>query len=44
MDDPKSVSGFMHWALLGVGGAIFALLVAYVFPTMIPAKSAATRL
>lgn len=44
MDDPKTFSGFTHWALLGFGGAIVALLVAYVFPSIIPAKSAATRL
>jgi hypothetical protein len=44
VDDPKSFSGFSHWALLGFGGAIVALLVAYLFPSFIPAKSAATRL
>jgi hypothetical protein len=44
MDDPKTFSGFTHWAMLGVGGAVIALLVAYLFPTLIPAKSAATRL
>jgi len=44
MDDPKTFSGFTHWAILGFGGAIVALLVAYVFPSIIPAKSAATRL
>lgn len=44
MDDPKSFSGFTHWAFLGIGGAIVALLVAYLFPSIIPAKSAATKL
>jgi membrane-associated phospholipid phosphatase len=34
----------MHWILLGVGGAIVALLVAYLFPSLIPAQSAATKL
>jgi membrane-associated phospholipid phosphatase len=34
----------MHWIMLGVGGSIIALLVAYLFPSLIPAKSAATRL
>jgi hypothetical protein len=44
MDSPSTGSGFMHWAALGLGGAIVALLVAYLFPSIIPAKSAATRL
>ena len=44
MDDPKTGSGAMHWILLGVGGAIVALLVAYLFPSLIPAQSAATKL
>jgi hypothetical protein len=44
MDDPKGLSGFTHWAMLGFGGAIVALLVAYLFPSIIPAKSAATKL
>lgn len=44
LDGPKSFSGFTHWAMIGFGGAIVALLVAYLFPTIIPQKSAATRL
>ena len=44
MDLPSSGSGAMHWILLGLGGAIVALLIAYLFPSLIPAKSAATRL
>ncbi len=44
MDLPGSGTGFFHWAMLGFGGAIVALLVAYLFPSIIPAKSAATRL
>jgi len=44
MDAPNGVTGFLHWAGLGLGGAIIALLVAYLFPSLIPAKSAATRL
>jgi hypothetical protein len=44
LDDPKSGSGFIHWAMLGFGGAIVALLVAFFFPSLIPAKAAATRL
>lgn len=44
MDMPNTGSGFLHWAMLGLGGAIVALLVAYLFPALIPAKSAATRL
>lgn len=44
MDSPNSMSGFLHWAGLGLGGAVIALLVAYLFPSLIPAKSAATRL
>lgn len=44
MDDPKSGSGAMHWILIGFGGAIVALLVAYLFPTVIPANAQATKL
>lgn len=44
MDAPNTGTGFMHWAGIGFGGAIIALLVAYLFPSLIPAKSAATRL
>jgi hypothetical protein len=44
MEEPKSLAGFTHWAMLGFGGAIVALLVAYLFPSIIPAKSAATKL
>jgi hypothetical protein len=44
MDDPRTFSGFTHWAGLGLMGAVIALLVAYLFPSVIPAKSAATRL
>jgi hypothetical protein len=44
MDMPNTGTGFMHWVLLGLGGAIMALTVAYLFPSIIPAKSAATKL
>jgi membrane-associated phospholipid phosphatase len=44
MDMPNTGKGFIHWASLGLGGAIVALLVAYLVPSIIPAKSAATRL
>lgn len=44
MDDPKTFSGFTHWAFLGLGGAIVAFLVAYLFPSIIPQKAAAQKL
>jgi hypothetical protein len=44
MDDPKTGSGIVHWAMLGLGGAIVALLVAYLVPSIIPTQSSATRL
>ncbi len=44
MDMPNTGSGAMHWILLGFGGGIVALLIAYLVPSIIPAKSAATRL
>lgn len=44
MDMPNSGSGFLHWALLGLGASIVALLLAYLFPSIIPAKAAATQL
>jgi len=44
MDVPGSGTGAFHWIILGLSGAVVALLVAYLFPSIIPAKSAATRL
>ena len=44
LGDPKTAGGAFSWALLGVGGSIVALLIAYLFPSVIPGKSAATRL
>lgn len=42
--DPRTGAGIVSWALLGVGGAIMALLLAYLIPSLIPTQSAATRL
>ena len=44
MNAPSEFTGATHWILLGLGGAIVALLVAYLFPSLIPAQSAATKL
>jgi hypothetical protein len=44
VDSPTTGTGAMHWIMLGLGGSIVALLVAYLVPSIIPAKSAATRL
>jgi len=44
MDLPGTGSGAFHWISLGFGAAIVALLIAYLVPSIIPAKSAATRL
>ena len=44
LHDPMTGKGFISWAFLGFGGAILALLVAYIVPGVIPAKAAATRL
>jgi len=44
MDVPGSGTGAMHAIVLGASAAIVALLIAYLFPSIIPAKSAATRL
>jgi hypothetical protein len=42
--DPRTGAGIVSWMLLGVSGAIMALLIAYLIPGVIPAQSAATRL
>ena len=44
MDSPTSGTGAMHWIMLGFGGAIVALLVAYLFPSIVPTQAAATKL
>jgi len=44
MHDPTTLKGFFSWAILGFGGAIAALLIAYLFPTLIPGRAAATQL
>lgn len=42
--NPKSADGFVSWVLLGIMGAMVALLVAYLIPGVIPPQAAKTRL
>jgi hypothetical protein len=42
--NPKSGKGALAWIGMGIGGAIFALLVAQFFPTIIPASAKAVQL
>lgn len=44
LGDPMTPKGFLSWAFLGFGGAILALLVAYLVPGVIPAQASATKL
>ena len=44
MDHPKSGSGALHFVLMGAGAAIFALLIAQWFPSIIPARAATVKL
>lgn len=44
LGDPRTGSGFISWVLLGFGGAVVALLVAYLFPSFIPTQVTATKL
>jgi hypothetical protein len=44
LESPMTGKGFATWALFGLGAAFIALLVAYLFPSIIPAQAAATKL
>lgn len=44
MDHPGSGSGALHFVLMGVGAAVFALLIAQFFPTIIPARASTVKL
>jgi hypothetical protein len=42
--NPESLSGFIIWFFFGFGAALFALLVASLFPGIIPARTQAVNL
>jgi uncharacterized membrane protein YeaQ/YmgE (transglycosylase-associated protein family) len=44
MDHPATGTGFFHSVVLGLSGALVALLIAQFFPTIIPARATAVKL
>lgn len=42
--DPKTLNGAFWIVLTGAGGAIVALLIAQLFPSIIPAQATGVRL
>jgi hypothetical protein len=44
MMDPETLHGAAAWALFGLGATILALLVASLFPGIIPARATAVTL
>jgi hypothetical protein len=44
LGDPRTIKGGFSWAFLGIGGAVVALLIAYLFPGVIPAQASAQKL
>ncbi len=42
--NPNSAKGALHFIVFGFGGAIVALLVAQLFPSIIPAQATGVRL
>jgi hypothetical protein len=44
MDSPKTGSGLLHFMLMGAGAALFALVIAQYFPSLIPARATTVRL
>lgn len=44
MENPASATGFFHAVMLGLGGALVALIAAQFFPSIIPARASAVKL
>lgn len=44
MGNPKSLKGGAEWVLFGAGAGLIALVVASLFPSIIPARAAQQRL
>jgi hypothetical protein len=42
--NPKSLEGAFHVFLMGMGGAIVALAIAQLFPSIIPAQATGVKL
>lgn len=42
--DPKTLKGAVWVVLVGAGGAIVALLIAQLFPSIIPAQATGVKL
>lgn len=42
--NPKTFGGLVHWAGIGVGAAILALVIGAFFPSIVPARATQVRL